>query len=234
MVSGRAHAADNLYKQLGPLFVTGVHRDSILGAPTQKLSRWTIPVRVVTGGRQNATWQPRIQAILAELAAATGHEFTMPAEAPYNAAILFADGFAADAERVPVFKWLLQNAVRSPVFVAQMAEADRTGNPCTWAVFRNNAGALDSGVLLVAERAPRRTQELCVFGWLVGISGFTVWNIDPRAIGVQMLDESPEGTATLSMTGRQLLRMIYDRRLRDGMAVDETLPLLREIVEDLR
>jgi len=237
-VSGRAGAADDFDKSLAAKFVTGVHRDSILAAPTRKLSRWTAPVRLATGGRQNATWQPRIRAILAEMAAATGHEFTMPAEAPYNAAILFADGFVADAERVPVFKWLLQNAVRNPTFVAVMAEADREGSPCFWTNFRNDAGALVSGVLMVAERAPRRTQDFCVFGWLAGISGFTAWFVDPREVNMMMLmvmlDDGPDDTATLSKTGRQLLRMIYDRRLRDGMGVDETLPLLRQIVEDPR
>ena len=230
----RAHAADDLYKQLGPLFVTLVHRDSVFTAPTQKLSRWTAPLRVVVAGRRYATWQPLIQAFLAELAESTGQPITMTDEAPLNVAVLFADGYVADSERIPVYKQLLQQALRNPDFAAQMAESDRRNMPCVWTILRADADALSGAILMVSERAPQQVQRFCVFAWLVGMTGVTVWNIDLRAIGMLMLDDHPEGRATLSPVGRQLLRMLYDHRLRDGMGVDDTLPLLREIVEDLR
>ena len=159
---------------------------------------------------------------------------TMATELPVNVAVLFADGFAADSERVPVFKTLLQAAIRHESFVTMMAEADRTGRPCFWIVFRNEARNLDGGILMVAERVPQRAQDFCVFPWLVGISGVTTWNIDTRAIAAELLAEPSEGRVTLSPTGRLLLQMIYDPRLRDGMRVDETLPLLRAIVGGLR
>ena len=232
-ISARAGAADDLYKQLGALFVTAVHRDSELSAPLKKLSRWTVPLRVAVAGRQFAEWQPRIRPFLAELADATGRDIEMVTEVPVNVAVLFADGFAADSDRVPVFKALLQNVLNDQSFVAEMAEADRKGVPCIWAVVRHNT-VVNSAILLVAERAPRRAQDLCVFPWLVGAAGVTLWGIDRRMIAGKLLDESTEGTIRLSTTGRQLLRVIYDPRLQEGMHVDETLPLLRDIVGGLR
>ena len=52
-ISAPAAAADDLYKHLGSLFVTAVHRNGEFAAPTQKLSRWAVPLRVAVAGRKS-------------------------------------------------------------------------------------------------------------------------------------------------------------------------------------
>jgi hypothetical protein len=227
----RSAAADALYDRLGPLFVTGIHRDDIMSAPTRKLSRWTIPVRVAVAGRRHAIWLPRAEAWLTELARVSGHDIAMTLKAPFNVAVLFAAGFAADAERIPVYKEILQHALKSPAFVSAMTEADRKGEPCFWMIFKKE-DVLDSAVVMISEMAPERMQRVCMYGWLLGLTGLSIWNM--RMLAPELIDESPEGRVTLTEIGAQLLRMLYDSRLRDQMSIDETLPLLPSIVDGLR
>jgi len=231
-ISSRAPAADELYQKLGPLFVTLVHRDSTLGAPTRRLSRWTEPLHVVLAGRRFDTWEPRVRNFLAELSAATGTSISLSGEPPHHVAVLFADGFVADSERIPAYKALLQHAIRDPAFVEAMASADRTQNPCVSLIY-HVGDALDGALLLVAERAPQRRQEFCVFSFLVRMTGLGVWDLNVRTIAEFVLAEPSPGHAALTKEGRQLLQMLYHSRLRAGMKVNETLPLLRPIVEGL-
>jgi hypothetical protein len=85
---------------------------------------------------------------------------------------------------------------------------------------------------MISETASEQEQHLCLHRSLLGITGLGVWNM--RMLNEALPHPYSEERVTLSETGSQLLRILYDRRLAPRMTVDETLPLLRGIVEDLR
>lgn len=218
-------AAEPIADRLGPLFVTLVHRDETYGAPVKPLSRWTKPVRVGAAGRRFEEWRPHFETWLPILARETGHDIAQATDLSANVLVLFAEGFVADSQRVPLYRQLLQNVSASPLFQRMAAQADADRAPC-WSMTFREGDAIHSALAMISETAPPTAQRACFYGWLLSMTGMGLW-MNGVGAGLEVLvDISPNGSAILTETGVRLLRMIYDPRLQVGMSVDETLPLL--------
>jgi hypothetical protein len=218
-------AAEPLLDRLGPIFVTVVHRDETYGAPVKPLSRWTKPLRVGAAGRRFEVWRPHLETWLPMLARESGHDIALATDTPPNVLVLFADGFVADSQRIPLYRQLLQSVATSPTFQSTAAQADADQAAC-WSMTFREGNDVHSALAMISENAPPSAQRTCFYGWLLSMTGIGLW-MNGVGTGLELLvDMSPDGTATLTESGALLLRMVYDPRLRVGMSVDETLPLL--------
>lgn len=198
--------------------------------PSQ-LRRWIKPVRmsVEFGDRVPLAQRSRdvssVASYAAELAQVSGHPVSLVTEgANFHVLILNEDDRRAAG---PKLATLVPGISRADL--ATVIEMPRETYCLVFAYSGNDAGTYDSAVAVIRSEHPDLLRQSCLQEELA--QGMGLANDSPDARPSIFNDD--EEFALLTVQDKLLLRMLYDARLRPGMAVDEAAPVVRVIAAEL-
>ncbi len=203
LVSGRLGAFDEV-----------VFGRSANGPIVDRLARWRNPVRIAVRGRPRGDHGSRLDRVLAVIDAATGHDIALVGNrATANVVLFFDDGagyLAYLRER---------GGVEDPVRQAAI-DADYC-----WATTWFAGDELIQAAGLIVDNGAWAESTGCLYHEMAHIMGLTYHPSDLYSI----LDHA-SNTDGLTTADRELLALLYDRRLFPGMARSEALRTARAIL----
>lgn len=186
------------------------------GPAVERLARWWAPVRITVHGPFREDKRSRLVRALAVIGGATGHDIALAGDsATANVVLFFDDGagyLAYLGERGGV-----ENPVRQAAIDAGFC----------WATTWFAGDELISGAGLIVDHGPWAESTGCLTHELVHIMGLTYHPGDLYSI----LDHA-SNTDSLTSADRDLLALLYDRRLFPGMERSEALRTARAILSD--
>ncbi|MEP2715967.1 DUF2927 domain-containing protein [Pseudophaeobacter sp.] len=198
---------------------------------TGGLSRWSGPVKLVAnfGPSVPASQRQRDQGVLesygARLARVTGHSIsTAPKRGNFHVIFAGADDKAYVAEKV---RDLLPNLSDSDLHL--FVNPPRT-HYCFVLAGGPQGAPFDyiRGVALIRAEHPDLVRDSCIHEEVA--QGLGLLNDSPRARPSIFNDD--DEFAFLTSHDEQLLKMLYDPRLRTGMSADEARPIIRILARE--
>ncbi len=202
-VSGRLRAFDEV-----------VFGRSANGPVVDHFARWRAPVRIAVHGPLRGDWRSRLDRVLAVIAAATGQDIALAGDhATANVVLFFNDGAGYLAYLRG--RGEAENPTRQAAIDAGFC----------WATTWFAGDELIEGAGLIVDQGPWAETTGCLYHELVHIMGLTYHPGDLYSI----LDHA-SNTDGLTSADRELLALLYDRRLVPGMARREALRTARGIL----
>ncbi len=193
------------------------------------ISRWGAPVRYqILGGGATPLDRADYAELAQRLTALTGVEVReQEREAEPNVTILILN---ADERRAFIRE--LQSdgtADRMPLIVEW---AEKLSYPCVGQVGYRDAdtGLITGAMIVIKAELEGLFRKSCIHEELVQTMGLMN---DDRKVRPSIFNDDQE-FALLTEHDEYLLQMLYDPRLRPGMGPEEAVPLLDEIIRDLR
>ncbi len=172
------------------------------GPAVDRLARWRAPVRIAVHGPLRGDRRSRLVRVLAVIAAASGHDIALAGDsATVNVVLFFNDGAGYLA------------------YLRGRGEADDPARQAAidadfcWATTWFAGDELIAGAGLLVDHGPWADSTGCLTHELVHIMGLTYHPGDLYSI----LDHA-SNTDGLTSADRELLALLYDRRLVPGMA----------------
>lgn len=225
-------------------FGTGAEMD---GPPMIRKWREPIAYRLVAEDPDLVRLRAILGPFAADLAALTGHEIgeapaETQAEGPANVVVLFGSDDFLNAVRA--YDQLLASGVLEAqpdradaiAFLARVLEPwQDAASPCAGQVFLGDgsgdtlAGEILFAVIMIRAELPERLLRACVeeeFAQLMGLFD------DDESLRPSIFNDDQE-FALLTGLDRQLLRILYDRRLAVGMGPEEAMPIVGRIAHEL-
>jgi len=201
------------------------------GGPEQVLHRWTVPIRMQIdfGPSVPPATQLRDRALVAAYLARLSHLSGLPAhmvDADPNYLVLVEGPSERRAARDRILGFAPQTS-RGALDSALHMTPDIY---CT--VFSYSEGAspvYTSALAVIRSELPDQMREMCYHEELS--QGLGLVNDSPQARPSIFNDD--EEFALLTRQDALMLRMLYDRRLRPGMTLDEARPIIKTIVAEL-
>lgn len=192
------------------------------------LRRWTGPIRVgvMTGAgapaAESARDQANVAAFTQRLSRLTGADIAVSDGTDVNFLVLFMNSAerAEFADRV---------ATRLPGFAPAVTTAMRETPLNIFCVsYAFGSPAYSAAIILIRSEHPPLTRLSCVHEEMAQSMGLPNDSMEARP---SLFNDGKE-FALLTQHDEALLRMLYDRRLRPGMTIEEARPLLPEVARD--
>ena len=226
-------------------FATGEARDPLAGA--RMLRRWQGPVRwaVYATPAEQARVRPLVHDLASRLAALTRLEFrpagaaSSPNSAPANLQVwVVPDNIEGLLRSFPAHAPETGDAAR--IIRARIADFIRTwygatASPCAAQFFNvdgpsGEAGTILGALVLIRAGLPDALLRSCIEEELAQALGLPN---DDAAVRPSIFNDEKE-FGVLTAHDELLLRILYDTRLEPGMAPGTAMPIVRQIIAELR
>ena len=193
-----------------------------------KLRRWEGPVRYVLTGWISETDRAQAAETAARLAAATGLSIT-PVGIEKNPELEIR--FLSEQDRAEQVAEFAGPRKDSPLAELFLAWAGVPGWSCAGEFYYRDvpdpqAHEIQYGVIYIRDETRGLHRQACIEEEFSQILGLTR---DHPLVRPSIFNDDEE-FALLTRHDEQLLRILYDPRLRPGMTPDEAMPLVRDVV----
>ena len=196
-----------------------------------RLRRWVQPVRIQAhfGDTVDAAQQAEDRAVLGtfvtRLARLTGHPIqTVSSGGNYHVLYMNADSLAASG---PLLRELVPGI--SDATIREIGTLNRSTFCAVYAFSQTGGSEYVAAVAIIRDEHPDLLRRSCVHEEVA--QGLGLPN-DSAAARPSIFNDDEE-FALLTRMDEQMLRILYDRRLRLGMTPDEARPIVRLIAEEL-
>ena len=184
------------------------------GHTVERLARWRAPVRIAVHGPLRGDRRSRLVRVLAVIAAASGHDIALAGDSDTAKVILFFNDGAG------YLAYLRGRGEADDPALQAAIDAD-----FCWSTTWFAGDELIQGAGLLVDHGPWAETTGCLYHELVHIMGLTYHPDDLYSI----LDHA-SNTDGLTSADRELLALLYDRRLVPGMVRREALRTARGIL----